>query len=386
MPEQSIILAIDDDENNLALMTNYLKGKGHSILTVYGAKEGLSFLKTTQKKIKVIILDWMMPEISGIEFLRIIKRMENILHIPVILQTAKSSQGDIAQGMKEGAYQYLTKPFSREVFISMVSSAIKEFDRFNSMSKSIIALKDNQKYTIQIIEKQADLTKKVWLDLYTQQAINQFFINSLKCKEYKELTEQLLNTVKKFEFNSSDGGYLRCNIRLPNEKKEIDISDRGVSFKLDQLILKKSMESGETLHQGTYLAIPSESKKTAIMVRNAPTIKEEFHRAIHIISVLLEQFEERLIHFEYEQELVEKNNELNKKNEQIKKIIESCSAELRQVNTTYQDMKSQQIQILENIADNVIKSTSNLSSKQTESISNIIEEQVVKAMNLYKVN
>ena len=132
MKNQDTILVVEDDLLNLELISEGLKEKGFDIIKASNGIEALRILENTEKQIKVIILDWMMPEMSGVELLGLLKEDESFKHIPVIIQTAKTLPANIVQGMNSGAYQYLTKPFEEEVLHSMVRSAIAEYNRFQT--------------------------------------------------------------------------------------------------------------------------------------------------------------------------------------------------------------------------------------------------------------
>ncbi|MBU2510471.1 response regulator [bacterium] len=133
MKKQNTILIVEDDLLNLEMIAEELEEKGFEVLKADNGIDALRLLERTTKTIKVIILDWMMPEMSGLELLGLLKEDDNFKHIPVIVQTANSQPENIVQGMNSGAYQYLTKPFDNEVLYSMVRSAIAEYERFQSV-------------------------------------------------------------------------------------------------------------------------------------------------------------------------------------------------------------------------------------------------------------
>lgn len=132
-------------------------GENYDILTGTNGKEALNILQTTQETIKVIVLDWMMPEMSGIEVLQWIKKQPKLQKIPVIMQTAKSYKSDVANGIGQGAYQYLIKPFEEEVLQAMIRSAVEEFDRYQSVKedaeKEIDLVKE---YSMKIIQRKKE--------------------------------------------------------------------------------------------------------------------------------------------------------------------------------------------------------------------------------------
>lgn len=132
---QTTVLAIDDDLTNLKILETLLLDENYNVITAINGQEALEILKTTEKEIKVIILDWMMPVMNGMEFLNQIKKISKYKDIPVIMQTAKSESENIVEGLAEGSYQYLTKPFADVVLIGMVKSAIAQYDRLFAISK-----------------------------------------------------------------------------------------------------------------------------------------------------------------------------------------------------------------------------------------------------------
>lgn len=133
MTNLNTILIVEDDLLNLELLSDGLTDKGFDVIKAENGIEALRILERTTKEIKVIILDWMMPEMSGLELLGLLKEDHQFKHIPVIIQTAKIMPENIVQGMDSGAYQYLTKPFDDEVLFSMVRSAIAEYERFKAL-------------------------------------------------------------------------------------------------------------------------------------------------------------------------------------------------------------------------------------------------------------
>ena len=134
--KRTTVLVVEDDLLNLEMISEELEEKGFEVLKAASGIEALRLLEKTTKQIKVIILDWMMPEMSGLELLGLLKEDNDFKHIPVIIQTAKSLPENIVQGMDSGAYQYLIKPFDNDVLFSMVRSAVAEYERFQSVVKN----------------------------------------------------------------------------------------------------------------------------------------------------------------------------------------------------------------------------------------------------------
>lgn len=123
------ILIIDDEPFNIDILTEHLEDEAYNILVAENGQVGLDVLNKNKDNIEVILLDRMMPVMSGMEFLDVIKKDESVNNIPIIMQTAAASESDIIEGINAGAYYYLTKPFQADVMLSIVKAAINDYTR-----------------------------------------------------------------------------------------------------------------------------------------------------------------------------------------------------------------------------------------------------------------
>ena len=110
MSEQISVLAVEDEEHIRNILEYNLKLDGFEVYTAEDGREGLELAR--QMRPDVILLDWMMPEMSGLEVLSELKKDEQTKHIPVFMLTAKAMMNDIKQALCEGADDYITKPFN----------------------------------------------------------------------------------------------------------------------------------------------------------------------------------------------------------------------------------------------------------------------------------
>jgi CheY-like chemotaxis protein len=131
------ILIVDDEPLNRDIIEHYLEDEGYELSHASDGNEALEILNTSPEIIDVVLLDRMMPNISGIEVLNIMKNDASLSNIPVILQTARSTKEDIKEGIDAGAYFYLTKPFEEHMLLSMVRSAIEERNNYLNLKKSL---------------------------------------------------------------------------------------------------------------------------------------------------------------------------------------------------------------------------------------------------------
>ena len=103
------ILAVDDDEISLAMLEHALRQAGHEPLTTSKSTEAMRILH--QESVRMVISDWMMPGMSGIELCRWIRSQRFPWYIYIILLTSRGGRADIVEGLSSGADEFLAKPF-----------------------------------------------------------------------------------------------------------------------------------------------------------------------------------------------------------------------------------------------------------------------------------
>ena len=108
------ILSVDDS----AIVRKIIRGAaeilGYELLEAADGYEALSILEINHPNVKLILLDWNMPGMNGIEFLKKAKSNPNFTRIPVMMVTTESERENIINAIKEGASHYMTKPFTVE--------------------------------------------------------------------------------------------------------------------------------------------------------------------------------------------------------------------------------------------------------------------------------
>jgi len=107
MAEKTVFI-IEDEEDAAELFAEMMRVSGFRVLKTSKSKPAISMM--LENNPDLVLLDIMMPEISGIDILRQMRRDPNLSNIPVIVVTAKSMPADIKNGMEAGASTYLTKP------------------------------------------------------------------------------------------------------------------------------------------------------------------------------------------------------------------------------------------------------------------------------------
>ncbi len=131
------ILVVDDEALNLLLINEYLKQCGYRLIAARDGVEAWERLQAEPGETDVVVLDLMMPRMDGMEVLRRIKSHSQLQFLPVILQTALSAPEDIHQGIRAGAYYYLTKPFAKEMLRSVVATAVQDHMRYQRVQEEM---------------------------------------------------------------------------------------------------------------------------------------------------------------------------------------------------------------------------------------------------------
>ena len=104
------ILVVDDNDDSLRIIETVLKNNGYDVRLAKSGKEALGLLQNDVPQL--ILLDVMMPEMSGLEVLEHLRGSPQTARVPVIMLTAKAQDEDVIGGYQRGADYYITKPFT----------------------------------------------------------------------------------------------------------------------------------------------------------------------------------------------------------------------------------------------------------------------------------
>ena len=118
------ILVVDDEIFNLEILTDYLEDESYVVDCASNGDQAVRILAANPHKYHTVLLDRMMPGMNGIEVMQFIRADPILKHIPVIIQTAKVTKTDIQEGLDAGVLYYLSKPFSRDTLLAIVSTAV----------------------------------------------------------------------------------------------------------------------------------------------------------------------------------------------------------------------------------------------------------------------
>ena len=120
--EGTYILVVDDESRMRKLLNDFLATKGYHILEAEDGEKAIEIFEENRNKIKLILLDVMMPKLDGWSVLRKIRQESNI---PVIMLTARGEEQDELFGFELGVDEYISKPFSPKILVARVESILK---------------------------------------------------------------------------------------------------------------------------------------------------------------------------------------------------------------------------------------------------------------------
>jgi diguanylate cyclase (GGDEF)-like protein/PAS domain S-box-containing protein len=121
-PQTNRLLIVDDNEMNRDMLARRLARKGYDVLVANGAQELVESVK--QDGIDLVLLDIEMPEITGLDALRILRKVYSAAELPVIMVTAKTQSEDIITALDLGANDYLTKPIDFPVAVARIGTQL----------------------------------------------------------------------------------------------------------------------------------------------------------------------------------------------------------------------------------------------------------------------
>ena len=161
------ILVVDDDKKTVDLIRLYLEREKYRVLVAYDGHQALTLAR--QKYPSLIILDWMLPHVDGLDICRVLRAESQI---PIIMLTAKAAEEDMLLGLDQGADDYLTKPFSPRELIARVRVVLRRSSQqVDDLSEGELSIGpfmvDFRSHEVRLHGKLVDLTPKEFKILET---------------------------------------------------------------------------------------------------------------------------------------------------------------------------------------------------------------------------
>jgi len=130
------ILVVEDDKSISDLISLHLKKNNFEYLVIHNGEDALSHLDNFMPDF--VILDWMIPGLSGLEVLRRIRNKQEYKNLPILMLTAKNSEQDKIISFESGLDDYITKPFLPSELIARVKAILKRTNQLNQDHESLI--------------------------------------------------------------------------------------------------------------------------------------------------------------------------------------------------------------------------------------------------------
>jgi len=178
------ILVIDDLPENIFILQDRLVQEGYEVNTAYGGTDGMEKAYSTLPDL--ILLDVMMPDMSGLEVCKTLVNDEKTKHIPIILVTAKAGAEDTKEGLEAGAFDYIKKPFNRVELMARVKSALK----LSEANQQLLEVEKRTTFIATIVTANHKIKQPLTLLSLSSAAIK----NELEKKEFTR--ESILSRVK----------------------------------------------------------------------------------------------------------------------------------------------------------------------------------------------
>lgn len=235
------LLAVDDDATNLRVLKLLLEGDGHEVLTAAGGHEAIELLRERQD-IDLVLLDVMMPRMSGYEACRIIRREYSLYDLPVLFLTVRNSPEDLAAGFEAGANDFVVKPVVAKELRARVATLLEMRRSAQEALKSEMAFLRaqikphflfNTLNTIAWFCEQDGQKAKELLDQFSEYLRNSFDFKNLEA--YTSLRKELEFVQAYLEIEKA-----RFGERL---RTVIHVDEEALDVKMPPLVLQPLVEN-----------------------------------------------------------------------------------------------------------------------------------------------
>ncbi len=146
--KQARILVVDDNEQNLELLQAYLEDFNCETIPAYDGQEALNLINKQMPDL--ILLDIMMPKMSGFEVCRRLKGSPKTKNIPIIMVTALNEFGDIERAVEAGTDDFISKPINKIELLTRVKTMLKLKHLTDKLERTLAYLSEMERQTSQI--------------------------------------------------------------------------------------------------------------------------------------------------------------------------------------------------------------------------------------------
>jgi diguanylate cyclase (GGDEF)-like protein len=234
----SRILVVDDVPANVEILSFHLGDEGYDVVEAQSGEQALTLLNSEDSDIDLVLLDVMMPIMSGLDVLAKVKQNPATQHIPVILVTANAEDKNVAEGLDMGAFDYIIKPYSLLVLLARVRAALREKERQDLLEKwattDPLTELFNRRHFFELAERELERARRlnsdlsfILLDIDFFKQVNDQYGHLIGDNVLIELATELKKQLRKVDFCCRYGGeeFVLC---LPDTPQQgtFDVAER----------------------------------------------------------------------------------------------------------------------------------------------------------------
>lgn len=153
------ILVVDDERAIREMIVMALDKEGFECIEANDGHKAETIIRQSQPDL--ILLDWMMPGLNGIDFTRRLRRNDETHSLPVIMLTAKTEEEDLIKGLENGADDYITKPFSPRSLIARINALLRRSKDDNNMEQEKLEITglvlDSGSHRVQYLDQEIEM-------------------------------------------------------------------------------------------------------------------------------------------------------------------------------------------------------------------------------------
>ena len=193
------ILIIEDEPSFVKLLVDVLEKENFSVSSAMSAEEGIRKIKTS--KPELLILDWNLPNMSGLDMCKLLKADIETKSIPIIMLTVKSDETDVVLGLEMGADDYIIKPFRPKELVARVRKTLRRDESTGNILKDDELLLNLEKHVVILHKKELDLRPKeyelllLFLKKRGKLLTKKEIMKQVWKQEYFETTRTVENTI-----------------------------------------------------------------------------------------------------------------------------------------------------------------------------------------------
>jgi diguanylate cyclase (GGDEF)-like protein len=162
--EKPRVLIVEDDQMSQTLLMSALKKEGYESAVARNGQEAID--RYSQEFYPIIITDWIMPEMDGLELCRLIRSMKIDRYIYIIVLTGRNTRTNLVQGLEAGADDYIVKPFHQSELRVRLKGACRILDLESSLKKSM-----DEIHEISVRDRLTGIFNRVYMDHHLSQEI-----------------------------------------------------------------------------------------------------------------------------------------------------------------------------------------------------------------------